>query len=231
MPETTIPWRSEELSPIRDKVYDYLKQAILQGVYQSGDRIVERDLADQLQVSRTPIREALFRLESHGFVKTLPRKGVVVSKLSAEEIVEIFTILSSMEGLVMKLAAQRADASQRNELNELIKTIDEALKQPGDLEEPKTGFHFEVNEIVCRASASPRLVQMLDGLSEYIRSFVLLGYDLPGRRRQAAEEHRAIAAAVREGEADKAEKLTQEHLENSKIAYLEAASAPPAEKG
>lgn len=82
MPETPIIWKDEELSPIRDKVYEYIKQAIVQGVYKSGERIIERELADQLNVSRTPIREALFRLESQGFVKTLPRKGVIVSKLS-----------------------------------------------------------------------------------------------------------------------------------------------------
>lgn len=221
MPNTPVVWKDEELSPIRDKVYLYIKQAIVQGVYKSGDRIIERELADQLNVSRTPIREALFRLESQGFVKTMPRKGVVVSKLSPEEVIEIFTILSALEGLAMKLAAQKADQSHRDELSRIIQEIDEALSQPV-LKEDNWKVHFQINDVICRASQSPRLTQMLDGLSEYIRAFVHMGYELPGRMRKAMEEHRNLAKAVRDGEPELAETYTKIHLENSKNAYLEA---------
>lgn len=223
MPDFPVVWNEEELSPIRDKVYDYIKQAIVNGVYKSGDRIIERELAEQLNVSRTPIREALFRLESQGLVKTLPRKGVVVSSLSPEEIVEIFTILSALESLAMKQAALKADASQREEMGLILEEIEKALLEPGDdYEEERWKFHFKINEIVCRSAQSPRLAAMLDSLSDYIRSFVQLGYDLPGRKRKATEEHRDLIRAVRDGEAELAEHITKIHLENSKRAYLEA---------
>ncbi len=221
MPEAPFIWNDEELSPIRDKVYQYVKQAIVQGVFKSGERIIERELADQLNVSRTPIREALFRLESQGFVKTLPRKGVVVSKLSPEEVIEIFTILSSLESLAMKLAAQHAEPSQRQELTEIIAEIEEALASP-IFKEEHWKFHFKINDVICRAARSPRLTQMLDGLSDYIRAFVHLGYELPGRMRKAMEEHRDLAKAVRDGEAELAEHFTKIHVENSKKAYMEA---------
>jgi len=222
MPDSQqVVWRDEELSPIRDKVYQYIKQAIVHGVYKSGERIIERELADQLNVSRTPIREALFRLESQGFVKTMPRKGVVVSKLSPEEIVEIFTILASLESLAMKLAAQKAEPGEREELSRLIGELDAALASPELGEECRT-VHFVVHDVVCRAARSPRLTQMLDGLSDYIRAFANVGYELPGRLRKATEEHRDLARAVRDGEAELAESLTKIHLENSKKAYLEA---------
>jgi DNA-binding GntR family transcriptional regulator len=221
MPEIPVIWKDEELSPIRDKVYDYIKEAIVQGVYKSGDRIIERELADQLHVSRTPIREALFRLESQGFVKTLPRKGVVVSKLSPEEVIEIFMILSTLESLAMKLAAQKADDSHRQELTEIIQEIDEALEHH-NFQPEHWKFHFKINDVVFRATESPRLTQMLDGLSDYIRAFVQLGYELPGRLRKALEEHRDLARAVRDGEADLAEYFTKIHVENSKKAYLDA---------
>lgn len=225
MPDLLPLWKEEELSPIRDKVYDYIKQAILQGVYKSGERIIERELADKLSVSRTPIREALFRLESQGFVKTVPRKGVVVSKLSPEEVVEIFTILSALESLIMKLAAQKAEPSHKEELDRIIEEIDNALSEPdGETERERGRFHFLIHDVVCRAAQSPRLAQMLDGLSDYIRSFVYLGYDLPGRRRKATEEHRELAKAIRNGEAELAEHITKIHLENSKKAYLEVSS-------
>lgn len=80
------PWTDEELSPIRDKVCSYLKNAILRGELKAGDRLVERSIAEKLNISRTPVREALFRLESQRFVSTVPRKGVVVNEISKDEI-------------------------------------------------------------------------------------------------------------------------------------------------
>jgi DNA-binding GntR family transcriptional regulator len=221
MPDLPIAWSEQELSPIRDKVYEYIKEAIVQGVYKSGDRIIERELADQLNVSRTPIREALFRLESQGFVKTVPRKGVVVSKLSPEEVVEIFMILSAIESLAMKLAAQRANEAERAELDQIIAEIDAALAEP-EAQPEHWKFHFKINDVVCRAAASPRLTKMLDDLSDYIRAFVNVGYELPGRLRKAMEEHRDLARAIRDGEPELAESLAKIHIENSKKAYLDA---------
>ena len=220
MPKNPIVWKDEELTPIRDKVYLYLKEAIVQGIYKSGDRIIEREVADQLHVSRTPIREALFRLESQGFVKTLPRKGVVVSNLSPDEVVEIFMILSTIESLTMKLAAQKAEESHREQLTQIIKQIDEALAQE-EFHEDHWKFHFLINDVIFSAAKSPRLTQMLDGLSDYVRAFVQLGYELPGRMRKAMEEHRDLARSVRDGEAELAENFTRIHVENSKKAYLE----------
>ena len=221
MPNMPIAWNEQELSPIRDKVYEYIKEAIVQGVYKSGDRIIERELADQLNVSRTPIREALFRLESQGFVKTVPRKGVVVSKLSPDEAVEIFMILSAIESLTMKLAAQRASEAERAELDRIIAEIDEALAEPEE-QAKHWKFHFKINDVVCRAAASPRLTKMLDDLSDYIRAFVSAGYERPGRLRKAMEEHRDLARAIRDGEPELAESLARIHIENSKKAYLDA---------
>ncbi|CAG7617715.1 GntR family transcriptional regulator [Paenibacillus allorhizosphaerae] len=221
MPDLPVVWKDEELSPIRDKVYQYIKQAIVQGVYKSGDRIIERELADQLNVSRTPIREALFRLESQGFVKTLPRKGVVVSKLTPEEIIEIFTILSALESLAVKLAVQKSKPTHAEQWTAIIHEIDAALAKPGTVE-PGDKFHFAINDVICRAAQSPRLTQMLDGLSDYIRAFVQVGYELPGRQRKAMEEHRDLAKALRNGESELAENLIKIHIENSKKAYMEA---------
>jgi len=221
MPDMPVAWSEQDLSPIRDKVYEYIKESIVQGVYKSGDRIIERELADQLNVSRTPIREALFRLESQGFVKTVPRRGVVVSKLSPEEIVEIFMILSAIESLTMKLAAQRADEAQRAALDRIIAEIEAALSE-ARFQPEHWKFHFKINDVVCRAARSPRLAQMLDELSDYIRAFVNVGYEMPGRLRKAMEEHRDLARAIRDGEPELAENMAKIHIENSKKAYLDA---------
>jgi DNA-binding GntR family transcriptional regulator len=221
MPKFQTVWKDEELSPIRDKVYQFIKQAIVSGDYKSGDRIIERELAEQLKVSRTPIREALFRLESQGFIKTLPRKGVVVSRLSPEEIIEIFTILSALESLAVKLAALNTNEQYKKELDQIIQDISRALDENHYIEDWST-FHFTIHSVVSKASNSPRLNEMLDSLSDYIRAFVYVGYELPGRMRKAMEEHRDLAQAIRNGQAELAENLTKIHLENSKQAYMEA---------
>ncbi|WP_322786197.1 GntR family transcriptional regulator [Effusibacillus pohliae] len=212
-------WDPEELSPIRDKVYQYIKQAILNGELKAGERIVERELADKLNISRTPIREALFRLESQGFVKTLPRKGVVVSQLSPDEVVELFTIMSALGGLAVKLAAQKIDPEHRFQLDLMIAEIDNVLagQETGkDLNQ----FHLEIADTIYKSAKSPKLYEMVSSLYEYIRAFAHLSHEQPGRRQQALREHRDIALAVRNGEAELAENLMKIHIENSKKAYL-----------
>src|SRR5574342_1416920 len=104
-----IRWEENNLLSIREHAYLFLKEMILEGELKSGDRLIERELAERLNISRTPIREALFRLESQGFVKTVPRKGVIVADISEKEIIEVFTILSSLEVLAAKLAVQKLD--------------------------------------------------------------------------------------------------------------------------
>ncbi|MFC4768205.1 GntR family transcriptional regulator [Effusibacillus consociatus] len=213
-------WVTEELVPIRDKVYQYLKSQIVNGHYKAGDRLVERELAEKLGISRTPIREALFKLESQGLVMTVPRKGVVVTQISQEEIEEIFTILASLEVLAVRLAATKMDPQTATEFDEIIQKIDQFLVD--DLVEEIAQFHIEINEQIYKAAKSQRLYEMLSGLLDYIRAFAHLGHIMPGRMEQATREHRNIMEAVRNQEVELAENLTKIHIENSRKAYIRA---------
>lgn len=212
-------WVEEELIPIRERVFFYLKNAILEGEYKAGERLVERELAEKLSISRTPIREALLRLESLGFINTLPRKGVVVAKITYEDILEVFTILSSLEVLAVKLAAQKMDEKTASELDQMIQHIDDVLE--GKIEPEISFFHIEHNDALYKAAKSPKLYEMLAGLLDYIRAFANLGHEIPGRMKQSLEEHRDILKAVRNKEIEMAELKTRIHIENSKKAYME----------
>ncbi|WP_134699842.1 GntR family transcriptional regulator [Ammoniphilus sp. YIM 78166] len=213
-------WNAE-IVPIRDKVFEYIKNAILRGEFKSGERIVERDLAEKLNISRTPIREALFRLESVGFVKTMPRKGVVVSKMTTEEIIEVFTILSSLESLAVRLAAEKLNDEHETALTDLIQRINEELA--GNLtEKDYSQFHLEMRDIIHQAAQSPRLYEILTSQVEYIRAFAFVSHETVERRRQAFEEHRDIAVAIVKRDVKQAEQLAQLHIENSKQSYLES---------
>lgn len=214
-------WDQQEIVPIRDKVFDYIKDAILKGDFKSGERIIERDLAEKLKISRTPIREALFRLESIGLVRTIPRKGVIVSKMTTEEIIEIFSILSYLESLAVRLAAEKLDHEYEEKLDLLIEQIDDAL-EVAIKDKNYVQIHLEVREIIHQAAKSPRLYEILKSQLEYIRAFASVSHDTPEWRKKAFEEHREIAMAIRNRDGKLAEALAIKHIENSKNAYLES---------
>ena len=214
-----VPWIEEELIPIREKVYNYLKNAILLGEYNSGERLIERELAEKLKISRTPIREALFRLESQGFVKTVPRKGVIVSKISTEEVLEVFTILSSLQVLAVKLGIQRLEKENREILQKMLDKIESYLS--GELVTDGSNLHMEIQETLYQVSKSPKLSEIIQGLYVNIRAFANIGYELPGRMRESIEEHRDVIIAMMNRETEIAEFLTRVHLEKSRRAYLD----------
>ncbi|OEY66013.1 GntR family transcriptional regulator [Marinobacter sp. X15-166B] len=226
---TNPPWTDEELSPIRDKVYFYIKDAILRGEFKAGDRLIERSLAQTLNISRTPVREALFRLESQRFVSTVPRKGVVVNEISRDEILEVFLILSSLESLAVRLAAQKIDAQTIAEFDREIETLERIQQNPEELGEQE--LHLEVNlrynDLIGRASKNFRLHEMLVDLKDYVRAFSNMSKHTPGRALEALNEHLDILVAVRNGQADLAESYARVHIEKAKRAYVQSSVSEP----
>jgi DNA-binding GntR family transcriptional regulator len=212
-----IRWEENNLLSIREHAYIYLKEMILEGEIKAGDRLIERELAGKLGISRTPIREALFRLESQGFVKTVPRKGVVVSNISVSEVIEVFTILASLEVLAVKLAARRMDQETQLELDQKIEELMELREQA---EENFNLEHIQMNRLINKASKSPKLFEILSGLIDYIHMAANMGYETPGRRKESLREHIDIMKALRDKEAEMAEYLMRIHIENSKKAYI-----------
>lgn len=212
-----MKWKEDNLLSIREHAYRYLKELILEGEYKPGDRLIERELAAKLNISRTPIREALFRLESQGFVKTVPRKGVVVSNISENEVIEVFTILSSLEVLAAKLAAQRMDEETQKELD---RKIEQLMELEAKSEEHFNSEHIQMNHLLNKSAKSPKLFEILSGLTDYIHMSANMGYETPGRRKESLREHIEIMKALRNKEAEMAEYLMKIHIENSKKAYI-----------
>ncbi|MBT2679292.1 GntR family transcriptional regulator [Bacillus sp. ISL-35] len=212
-------WTEDNLISIRERVYLHIKDLILDGEFKAGDRLVERELAERLNISRTPIREALFRLESQGFVKTVPRKGVIVADISEKEIIEVFTILSSLEVLAAKLAVQKLDDVTKSNFSASIKKVEDYLKNP---DEDTSDLHRDLNQLLYSSAKNVKLYEMLSGLSDYIRAFAKIGHKNPGRAKQSMEEHLKIMEAIVNKEIEMAEYLTKIHIENSKKAYIEA---------
>ena len=226
--DATIPslpeWNEEEIQPIRDRVYSYLRNAILCGEFKAGDRLVERALAEQLNISRTPIREALFRLESQKFVTTTPRRGVVVNNINRDEIIEIFTILASLESVAARMAAEKIDPSTRAmisaEIDDLLASRDDLKAQGQKIATEENNLRY--NDIIGIAAKNARLHEMLYELKDYVRAFTRLTSIQPGRAQEALEEHIQILHAIKDGQPELAENFARIHIQKSKQAYLAA---------
>ncbi len=203
---------------LNPQVYQILRHAILTGELQPGERLVERKLAKQLGVSRTPVREAIRKLELEGLVKHLPNKGAVVVRMSPKDAWDIYNIRSVLEGLAARLAAKSITPDQLQRLEELVIEMEQMVENK-DFERLNE-LHLEYNDIIYKAGRNNRLHQMITNLADYITCFTKVGYSVPGRVREATEEHRELLEAIKKGDGDAAERIGRKHIERSCKAYF-----------
>lgn len=215
-------WSEEDLSPIRDRAFLYIKEAIIRGEFKAGERLVERVLAEKLNISRTPIREALLRLETQRFVRTVPRRGVIVNDISSSELVEIFMILSALEAMAVRLACQKMTPEMKAKFDDLIARTEDVIAREDYAQ--AEAVNIDYNRLVGEAARNARLREMLRDLRDYVRAFSRIAFSKRERIMQALKEHRDILVAVRNGEAALAENYAVIHLEKSKKAFLERAN-------
>ena len=211
------PVEPTDLRPIRDIVYESLRAAVMKAQLAPGDRLVETQLAEQLGVSRTPVREALRMLEQDGLVVTAPRRGTIVAGLRKEDAIEIYELRAVLEGLGARLAANNVTA---RELKQLRNRLEKMQPQPG----PNAGYlraHAEFNEILIGASRSKRVAQLIDTFAGQLRSLRGVSLSTRERQEQAWNEHVAIVDALESRDSQRAEELARQHVENAKWAYLE----------
>ncbi len=210
---------------IKDVVYRRLKDAIITGRLRPGERLKEDALSKLLNVSRTPLREAVQRLEQEQLVERLPQGGVAVSSISVEDALELNEIRAQLEALAANIAAGRVKDGELNEAEQalvprLVSLAEtrSALGVRGN-ETPEldadTGreFHALIYAIAGRARLASMLTQVVDGLKRYrVR--------IPEeRKRTVAEEHRAIANAIANGQRREAERYMRKHVLGASVEY------------
>jgi len=214
------PIKVETYSSLSDLVFERLRQSILDGHFKPGQRLVERTLAQELGTSRTPVREALRKLELEGLVTRHSRQGIVVSTMSVKDMMDLFTIRSVLEGLAAQLAATHITPSGVRRLQRLLVQMEESVEK--DEVDKHNILHTKFHEALYRAASSPHLYQMLSTLREHITRMTRVGYAVSGRLEEATAEHRQILEAVLGHKAQEAEFLAKQHIENSKQAFLKA---------
>lgn len=191
------------------QVYRELRRAILQGALRPGERLIETTLAKDLRVSRTPVREALSKLEVEGLARPLPNGGVVVGD-TPTELEEIYSLRRLIEGHAARLAAQRITAEELARLGEVNTQSERKLSTASAAEraELNQGFHY----LLAAASHSPRIVRLVTEYYEYSVTDRLLEQHTPDITKHQADHHQ-IVAALAAHDANLAERLVHEHIE------------------
>ena len=163
-----------EYLPLRDVVFNTLRQAILRGELKPGERLMEIALSQRLGVSRTPVREAIRMLEQEGLVIMIPRKGAQVAEISEKDLKDVLEVRLGLEELAVRIACQRITEEELEELEQAMKEFEEAMKRDdlGAL----AAADVKVHEVIYGSTHNKRLVQIISNIREQI---FLAGYIVP----------------------------------------------------
>ena len=204
----------DEFLPLRDVVFNTLRQAILTGELKPGERLMEIHLANKLGVSRTPIREAIRKLEKEGLVTIEPRRGAYASQISTDDMVEILEVRQNMEGLAAFFAASRMKPEQMRELEDVSKKYNQAVAD-GNMQDMIT-YDTRFHRIIVESCNNKILVQMIEQLQELVLRFRYIYYDNFRRAENMTEEHQTILEAIENGDADAARQAADIHIDRLK---------------
>jgi len=196
---------------LRRRVCEAIKQAITgMDLYGRPDeiRLDERQLSQDLGVSRTPIREALSVLEQEGFVRSIPRRGIVVVRKTKREIVEMITVWAAIEAMAARLASQRVTEADLADLRALVNVFqDDPSAQIHEYSDANMAFH----RAIIRLGGVELMGTLIDGLFIHMRAVRAVTMTRDNRARRSIQDHRAIIAALADHDADRAERLVREH--------------------
>ncbi len=205
--------------------YEYLRARILSGQIPPNSRIVEKDVAARLNVSRTPVREALARLEMEGLVERSPRRGAVVCSVELDEVDEIYQIRAALECLVARRACTRITDAEIQEMESVLRLAQERQVR-GELEiASRTTVQFHT--LLNRSSRSPRLIHLLRSLDERLAVFRRKGLRYPSHVETTMRQHWEILDALKRRDAADMMRLVEAHSEEGRATairvYLEDA--------
>ena len=204
-----------EYLPLRDVVFNTLRQAILKGELEPGERLMEIQLADRLGVSRTPIREAIRKLELEGLVLMIPRKGAEVAKISEKSLRDVLEVRRSLEELAIELAIQRMTDEDMQELAEAQESFRRAVETGDAMTIAETDEHY--HDIIYNGTGNTRLVQMLNNLREQMYRYRLEYIKDADKRQILVVEHDLILKAVQGRRVAEAKTAIREHIDNQEI--------------
>lgn len=197
--------------PLREIVFEYLRNSILNGELEPGERLMELQLAQQLGVSRTPVREAIRKLELEGLVEMIPRKGAYVADVSIKDILDILEVRMFLEGLAAYFAAERMSDEEIEELKEISKKFENEIvtMEKEEMIELDNKFH----DMIIKGSRNNKLLQIVQGLQEQFQRFRVIYFNEYNEHEDLVKYHTAIVNAISNRDSKEAQDYAQTHVE------------------
>ncbi|MBM4340371.1 MAG: GntR family transcriptional regulator [Deltaproteobacteria bacterium] len=218
--------KKKKRPPIRESVYGHLKTDILSGHLDPGEKLTEEHLAKTLGVSRTPIREALYKLESEGLIKPRNKRGFIVSGDSREEVEELFELRSILEGYALRVISQTISEETLKQLRDFIQNAEEALKK-NKIEEVfkwNTQFHDLLHALIIEKA---RLHDLIVDIRKNVLRHRKDTLRYPDGVRRSVEGHKKIVIALQLKDPDLSERVMREHIQEAREDALRALFGKP----
>ena len=216
--EYNLKVNMNEYLPLRDVVFNTLRDAILKGELEPGERLMEIQLAERLGVSRTPIREAIRKLELEGLVLMIPRKGAEVAKISEKSLRDVLEVRRSLEELAAELACQRMDAEALKDLEDAQKAFIQAVESGETMTMAEADEHF--HDVIYMGTGNTRLVQILNNLREQMYRYRFEYIKDSSQHERLVEEHKVIYESIVKKDKETASHMAKVHIDNQKKAII-----------
>ena len=212
MMEPNFKVNMNEYLPLRDVVFNTLRQAILRGELKPGERLMEIQLANKLGVSRTPIREAIRKLELEGLVLMIPRKGAEVAEITEKSLRDVLEVRRALEELAVQLACSKITKEEIRELERVAKEFQQVVNSSDitEIAEVDVCFH----DIIYTATDNQKLIQLLNNLREQMYRYRVEYLKRDGVFPQLIAEHEAIIRHIENNEKEKATEVMCRHIDN-----------------
>ncbi len=206
---------------IREKVYESLRSALFDGRLDPGERLAEEHLAEELRVSRTPVREALHKLESEGLIQPRKTRGFIVSRDSKEEVEELFELRSVLEGHALRIICEKASDELLKELGRLIEKAENALRERriDEVFKWNTQFHDTLHGFV---TDKRRLHRLLVNMRKYVLMYRRDTLESPDGAREAVEGHKRIVMALGLRDQELCERMMRHHIRQARENALQS---------
>ena len=214
--------RLDSYKPLRELVCEHIREAIINGTFAPGERLMEIQMADEMGVSRTPVREAIRKLEMEGFVVMIPRRGTYVSNMSIKDINDVYEIRISLDTLAAGLAAERISDEELEELQCLLVKVGNAIEENDMAKVVEADIEF--HDVLYKASRNERLRNIINNLREQITVIRGVSMRYPGRLKDTQEEHRRLVECIAARNVEKSQEMARIHLENAEKTLMAAMS-------
>lgn len=209
-----------DYKPLREVIFDTLREAIIVGELKPGERLMEVQLAEKMGVSRTPVREAIRKLELEGLVNMIPRKGAHVADLSVKDIMDVLEVRATLDGLASHLAASRITDEELKELKHIQIQFNKHVKKDNLQGSIKKDVEF--HEIIYCSSRNDKLIQIVNNLREQVHRFRVIYLKDYSSGREILKEHEEIIDAMEKKDSDMARKVAIEHIKNQQETIVKA---------